>query len=76
VINAFVQNWFRGWERRGWKNAKGQPVENQDLWRVMRALADERDVTWNKVKGHSGVIHNEMADRLAVEAMDKLRGKS
>ncbi|AUW93257.1 MAG: ribonuclease HI [Sulfobacillus thermotolerans] len=73
VINAFVQNWFQGWERRGWKNAKGQPVENQDLWRIMRALVDERKVMWTKVKGHAGVIHNEMADRLAVQAMEKLR---
>lgn len=72
VINAFTQNWFRGWEARGWKNAKGQPVENQDLWRTMRTLVQSRKVKWVKVKGHSGDFHNEMADRLAVKAMNEL----
>lgn len=69
VINAFIQNWFAGWERRGWKNAKGNPVENQDLWQAMRSLVEERRVKWVKVKGHSGVKYNEEADRLAVSAM-------
>lgn len=75
VINAFVQNWFKGWESRGWKNAKGQPVENQDLWRQMRALVMERRVRWVKVKGHAGDRYNEKADRLAVDAMRALMAK-
>lgn len=69
VINAFVQNWFSGWERRGWKNSKGQPVENQDLWRELRSLAQARRVQWVKVKGHAGNALNERADQLAVAAM-------
>ncbi len=75
VINAFQQNWFAGWEKRGWKNAKGQPVENQDLWHQILNLVQGRHVTWMKVKGHSGNQYNEMADRLAVKAMEELRGK-
>ncbi|WP_242848403.1 ribonuclease H family protein [Sulfobacillus thermosulfidooxidans] len=75
VINAFQQNWFAGWEKRGWKNAKGQPVENQDLWRQMLDLVKDRQVRWTKVKGHSGNKYNEMADRLAVKAMEDLRSK-
>lgn len=69
VVNAFRQNWFAGWERRGWRNAKGDPVENQDLWRTLYRLAGERRVRWHKVKGHSGDPYNERADRLAVAAM-------
>lgn len=69
VINAFQQNWFAGWERRGWKNAKGQPVENQDLWRTLRQLATARNVEWIKVRGHAGDAYNEAADRLAVDAI-------
>lgn len=72
VINAFLQNWFAGWERRGWKNAKGQPVENQDLWQKLRQLASDRKVRWVKVKGHSGNPLNEAADKLAVAAMNQL----
>ncbi len=75
VINAFLQNWFQGWERRGWKNAKGQPVENQDLWRELYQLAKERRVEWIKVKGHAGDRYNEMADQLAVEAIREAHGQ-
>ncbi|MGE5592014.1 MAG: ribonuclease H family protein [Bacillota bacterium] len=71
VVNAFLQNWFRGWEARGWRNVKGDPVENQDLWKQLRAEADKRRVTWVKVKGHAGNELNELADRLAVAAIPK-----
>ncbi len=75
VVNAFLQNWFQGWQRRGWKNAKGQPVENQDLWRELKTLADARYVTWKKVKGHAGDRFNEMADQLAVDAIRSAVGQ-
>jgi ribonuclease HI len=76
VVNAFVQNWFGGWQRRGWKNAKGQPVENQDLWRELKLLADQRQVQWVKVRGHAGDRYNEAADQLAVQAIADCRGQS
>lgn len=75
VVNAFLQNWFGGWQRRGWKNAKGQPVENQDLWRQLKLLADERRVQWTKVQGHAGDRYNEAADSLAVKAIAGCRGQ-
>ena len=75
VVNAFVQNWFAGWEKRGWKNTKGHPVENQDLWRELKALADQRQVAWIKVRGHSGDPYNEKADQLAVDAILRATGQ-
>ncbi|MHB9144231.1 MAG: ribonuclease H family protein [Symbiobacteriia bacterium] len=69
VVNAFLQNWFRGWDARGWRNVKGAPVENQDLWRELRTEAGTRRVKWVKVKGHAGNEFNEAADRLAVAAI-------
>lgn len=68
VVNCFLQNWWRGWESRGWKNAKGVPVANQDIWRPLIKLYKERGgVTFQKVKGHSGIELNEKADQLANE---------
>ena len=32
VVNAFNQHWVEGWLKRGWKNAKKEPVKNKDLW--------------------------------------------
>lgn len=66
VVNAFLQDWFSGWERRGWTNVKGEPVANQPLWRELRALAKARRVTWSKVKGHADNDLNNLADKLAV----------
>lgn len=72
IINAFQQNWIENWIKRGWKTSQGKSVENQDLWKKLIPLAQERNVQWIKVKGHSGNKWNDMADRLAVEATEKM----
>lgn len=69
LINAFQQNWITNWIKRNWINSQGKPVENQDLWKRLIKLEQERNVLWQKVKGHSGDKYNELADKLAVEAI-------
>lgn len=71
VVNCFRQGWWVNWEARGWRNSKGQPVANQDLWKpLVRAVRQRGDgqVGFRWVKGHSGDVMNDLADRLAVEA--------
>ena len=69
VVNCFRDGWWQGWMRKGWVNAKKQPVANRDLWEPLIELYRERDgVTFTWVKGHSGDEWNDVADRLAVEA--------
>lgn len=68
VVNCFKDGWWRGWERRGWKNSQKKPVANQDLWKPFVALVKTKDVTFRWVKGHSGNEWNEVADELAVAA--------
>ncbi len=68
LINAFADDWFSGWIRRGWRNSKNEPVANRDLWEELLALSRRRDVQWRKVRGHAGQHGNVLADRLAVEA--------
>lgn len=65
IVNCFHQKWYVRWRQNGWKNAKKQPVENQDLWEALLALAERLPVTFKKVKGHAGVDLNERADGLA-----------
>ncbi len=68
VVNCFGSHWWKGWEARGWRNAKGAAVANQDIWRPLIELYKERKmVTFHKVKGHSGIELNERADQLANE---------
>ena len=65
---------MRGWKRKGWKTAGGDPVKNQDLVQALDAELARHDVRWHWVRGHeTGAAHahkalNDRADRLAVAA--------
>jgi ribonuclease HI len=60
-----LTEWRRGWERKGYKNSKGDPVANLALWKRLFGLADARKVTTRWVRGHNGDKYNERADALA-----------
>ena len=66
-----VNEWRAGWQRKGFRNAKGQAVANADLFKTLFELVDERPyvhLTW--VRGHNGDPLNELVDTLArAEAM-------
>jgi ribonuclease HI len=72
LVNCFQQNWIRGWQRNGWKTSKGQPVENQDLWKQLLKLMETHNVEYIKVKGHSDNEFNNHCDFLAREAIKRL----
>ncbi|HEV2369109.1 MAG TPA: ribonuclease H, partial [Acidimicrobiales bacterium] len=77
VVNCFRDRWYEGWIRRGWRNAQGKPVANQDLWKPLLELyLPRRDqVTFAWVKGHGGDPMNDLVDRLAVEAATTQAGR-
>lgn len=64
-----ISEWRAGWERRGFRNAKGEPVANLALWKRLFGLVDARRVTTRWVRGHNGEPYNERADALANEAL-------
>lgn len=70
-----LSEWRAGWERKGFRNAKGDTVANLGLWKQLFGLADGRRVSVRWVRGHSGDPHNERADRLAVAALQQARSK-
>lgn len=72
LINAWQQKWLDNWQRNGWKNAKKQPVENQDLWKKLLTLAKIHTITWHKVKGHADNVENNRCDELARQAINRL----
>jgi len=65
-----INEWHKGWIRRGWKNSKGDPVKNQDLIKTILRLNADLDVRWKWIKAHNGDQFNEMVDTMAVEAAD------
>ena len=71
-IGIFTQ-WAKNWQKRGWRKSNGKVIENLELvkaiWNLMGEIEDKGcEVLFVKVKGHSGNVMNNAADKLAVEA--------
>ena len=61
--------WIKNWEKNGWKNASKKPVKNKDLWVMLSELSKGQVIEWKWVKAHRGNKYNEIADKLATEAI-------
>jgi len=77
VVRCFNDGWWARWIERGWRTSQRTEVANRDLWEPLIELVNERgDVSFRWVKGHSGNPLNDLADRLAVEAITNRTGRS
>ena len=70
LTDAFNQHWIEGWQRKGWKRGKNEPVKNVELWKRLLAAKEPHEVRFIWVKGHDGHELNERCDRLATSAAD------
>tara|TARA_B110000211_G_C13615970_1_gene351038 strand:- start:104 stop:532 length:429 start_codon:yes stop_codon:yes gene_type:complete len=61
--------WIKNWEKNGWKNANKKTVKNKDLWIILNELSKKKIIEWKWVKAHTGNKYNEIADKLATEAI-------
>jgi ribonuclease HI len=61
--------WIKNWEKNGWKSANKKPVKNKDLWVTLNKLSKEHVINWKWIKAHAGNKYNEIADKLATEAI-------
>lgn len=69
VVHCWRDRWWEGWLRRGWRNARKEPVANRDLWEpLVEVFRTRGDLTLEWVKGHGGDPMNDLVDRLAVRA--------
>jgi len=73
-----VTEWYKGWQKKGWRTATGEDVKNRDLVEAIRVKIDERDKVKSKsifqwVKGHNATEGNVAADELAVSGASKRR---
>lgn len=75
LVNAFTEGWLDDWQNREWKNAKGEPVPNRDLWEAISAEAAHHDVTWEWVEGDAGDPFNERCHAMAVSACEAAQGE-
>ncbi|ENH7395626.1 ribonuclease HI [Vibrio vulnificus] len=60
--------WMDDWKDRGWRKANEKIVKHRQLWKQVDELRSRKYVEVLKVKAHSGIEGNEIADSLAVNA--------
>ena len=75
--SQYVKNgmtaWLLKWKNNNWKTSAKKDVKNKDLWKKLENLANNYEISWNWVKGHSGNKENEIADSLARSAIPSQR---
>ncbi|MFC0338680.1 ribonuclease HI [Kushneria avicenniae] len=72
-VRQGITQWVHNWVKKGWKTASKAPVKNAELWKMLLEESHRHDIEWHWLKGHAGHEGNELADRLANDAMDELR---
>lgn len=65
-----INEWLVNWKKRNWRTSDNKPVKNVDLWQRLDALANQHEVEWIWVRGHTGHAGNERADALANKGVE------
>lgn len=72
IVNCIKDKWYLRWRRINW-----QDVKNADLWQKILSLYEMfgDDIRFKKVKGHKGIVNNELCDMLARKGSEEARNK-
>ena len=66
-----ITEWIKNWKNNQWKTSQKKDVKNKDLWVLLDRASEKHIIKWNWVKGHAGDYGNEIADKLATQAIIK-----
>ncbi len=71
-VHDGITEWIANWKKRGWKK-----VKNPLLWQRLDDLVSNggHAINWHWVKGHNDNEFNEMADKLATDAVAEFKEK-
>lgn len=70
---CWSEQWYKRWQRNGWLTADRKPVKNKEMWEWLIPYFEDDRFTFKKVAGHNGIKFNELVDKMATEAADKLK---
>ena len=64
-----ITEWIKNWKTNHWKTSQKKDVKNKDLWVLLDSVSAKHDIQWSWVRGHAGDYGNEIADKLATQAI-------
>lgn len=67
-----ISKWMLNWKNNNWKGSNKKLIKNDDLWKSLDFELSKHNVNINWIKGHNGDFYNEIADKLA---RDAIKGK-
>lgn len=68
VTNA-VNKWIDRWQDNGWLDNRNKPVKNEDAFRRLTEAKANIELRVAHTRGHNGDKYNELADKMAREAL-------
>ena len=72
IVNQVNNGYLDKWIRNGWRTSENRPVANLALWEEISNQRKKHDITFEKVKAHSGDKYNELADAEACRERDSM----
>lgn len=70
-----IEKWIIKWKKNGWITASKKPVKNKKLWEELDNLIIKHRISWEWIKGHTGLLYNEKADYLARKFIEENKYK-
>ncbi len=67
LTDAFNQGWTGKWERNGFRDSGEKPVQDEDIWKRLIALARKWSVRFVWIQGQARVHYNDLAGQIARE---------
>ena len=64
-----LTSWIYSWSKNNWKTSKGETIKNLDiilsLYKYYNINFFINQIVFTKVKGHNGILGNQLADAIA-----------
>ncbi len=67
-IQRGMTRYLSTWIERDWRNSRGVPISNRDLWEALRRASSRHEVTWTWIRGHGASAEQNRCDELAQTA--------
>ena len=71
-VQRAMAQYLSRWIQNSWRNSKGVPVANRDLWEALQRASSRHEVTWTWVRGHGASAEQNRCDELAQAAARSL----